>query len=91
MKRGVASMLWGNVKIPKGTNPETKEFATGLINGINTTFTTSKPYVSGKMTVLLNGLKEYGFTEINDTTIQMAIAPSNIGFTDTLELIYVEK
>jgi len=63
----------------------------GNINGINTIFTTSKPYASGKITVLLNGLKEYQFSEINETTIEMDDPPKNTGFTDILESIYKLK
>ncbi len=85
------SALWGNVKLKTGESNEVKEIATGVINGLNKTFTTSQAYVSGKITVLLNGLKEYGFTEIDDTTIEMESAPSNAGFTDIVELIYIKK
>lgn len=67
------------------------EMLQGNIDGVNTTFTTSKPYVSGKITVLLNGLKEYNFTEINETTIQMLSPPKNTMFTDVLQCIYTVK
>lgn len=67
------------------------EMLQGNIDGINTLFTTSKPYASGKITVLLNGLKEYHFSEINETTIEMADPPKNTGFADILECIYKLK
>lgn len=65
------------------------EMLQGDIDGVNTLFTTSKSYASGKITVLLNGLKEYHFSEINETTIQLADPPG--GFTDILECIYKLK
>lgn len=67
------------------------EMLQGNIDGVNTLFTTSKPYTSGKITVLLNGLKEYHFSEINETTIEMADPPKNTGFADILECIYKLK
>lgn len=74
---------------------ETIEYVTemlaGNIDGVNTVFTTSNPYVSRKISVLLNGLKEYYFSEINETTIQMDDPPNNSGFTDILECIYKPK
>lgn len=86
-----ANMLLGNVRVITSVTSETKELATGAINGTNKVFTTSQPYVSGKITVLLNGLKEYDFTEIDDTTIELTTAPKNAGFTDKIELIYTKK
>jgi hypothetical protein len=75
--------------------PEVNEYVTemlqGDIDGVNTFFTTSKPYASGKITVLLNGLKEYQFSEINETTVQLFTSPENAGFTDVLECIYKLK
>ena len=75
--------------------PETSEYITemllGNIDGVNTVFTTSKPYAAGKISVLLNGLKEYYFSEINETTVQMDTPPGDSGFTDILECIYKPK
>jgi hypothetical protein len=75
--------------------PDTREYVTemllGNIDGANTIFTTSKPYTAGKISVLLNGLKEYQFSEINETTVQMDTPPKNSGFTDIIECIYKPK
>ena len=71
-----------------GSGATVTEAPAGAIDGVNTTFTTSKPYTTGQITVLLNGLKEYDFIEVNDTTIQFLTAPKNAGFTDKIEVIY---
>jgi hypothetical protein len=82
---GFVSSLW----------PDTREYITemlqGDIDGVNTVFTTSKPYRTGEITVLLNGLKEYQFSEINETTIQLATPPMATGFKDITECIYKLK
>jgi len=76
--------------LPEAIEPVT-EMLQGDIDGINTLFTTSKPYASTKITVLLNGLKEYQFSEINETTIEFVTPPKNSGFTDIIEGIYKLK
>ena len=82
---GFSNTLW----------PDTREYITEMLTGeidnVNTIFTTSEPYVSGKISVLLNGLKEYYFSEINETTVQMNTPPGNTGFTDILECVYKPK
>lgn len=82
---GFISSLWPD------TNEYFTEMLLGDIDGVNTIFTTSKPYSSGNITVLLNGLKEYHFSEINETTIEFITAPKSIGFTDIIESIYKIK
>ena len=73
------------------TREDITEMLTGEIDNVKTIFTTSQPYVSGKISVLLNGLKEYYFSEINETTVQLNTPPSNSGFTDILECVYKPK
>lgn len=67
------------------------EIPTGIINGVNQVFYTSVPFVSGTISVFLNGLKEGGFAENTDTRITMDIAPKVTGFTDSIEVIYTKK
>jgi len=76
--------------LPEAIEPVT-EMLQGDIDGINTLFTTSRPYAAGKISVLLNGLKEYQFSEINETKVQLVTPPKKTGFTDILECIYKLK
>lgn len=71
------------------------ENATGIINSINTVFTTSHKYVSGTLRVELNGqklIKDDDFTETNSTTFTMINAPINdLGYVDKLVVEYQQK
>ncbi|MHC1773854.1 MAG: hypothetical protein AB9834_00435 [Lentimicrobium sp.] len=67
------------------------EILTGQVNGANRVFTTSSPYVAGKIEVYLNGLKEVYFEESSDTTITLEEPPKNNGFADRIEATYTLK
>ena len=60
----------------------------GNVNGSNKIFQTSVPYVSGKISVFVNGIKEHYFTEISENQIELDEAPKNINFTDIIEAIF---
>ena len=72
-------------------NLEVNEVLTGAVDGVNTTYTTSVAYKPGTLKVYLNGLKTRDFTELTDTTIVMAEAPSTVMFADKVEAIYTIK
>lgn len=67
------------------------EKLSGLIDGKNRVFTTSVPFVTGSISILLNGIKEKYFVENSNTQITMDSAPKNNGFTDSLEAIFTIK
>lgn len=67
------------------------EFPTGDINGINKFFTTSQPYVSGSLLLFINGIKDSHFNEVSDTQIEIETPPSNVGFSDIIEVTYIIK
>ncbi len=67
------------------------EILTGEVNGVNREFSTSAPYVPGKIEVYLNGLKEVYFMESSDTGITLDEPPKNAGFTDRIEATYTLK
>ena len=91
-RSAVKSRIVGFVKsLWPDTREDFTEMLLGNIDGANTVFTTSKPYAAGKISVLLNGLKEYHFSEINETTVQMDTPPGDSGFTDIMECIYKPK
>ena len=55
-----------------------KEEAIGLINGHNTTFVSSFPFIPGTLQVLLNGLEQESptdYVEIDNETIQFVNPP----------------
>lgn len=70
------------------------ETPTGDVDGANRDFVTSVPYQAGQIRVVVNGLvgvagdAVYGWTEVDDTTIQMA-SPPLVG--DVVEVFYQEK
>lgn len=64
---------------------------TGIIDGVNTTFSTSGTYTPGTIKVFLNGQlkrKEFddGFIELGGTQIQMKIPPEPM---DDLQARYI--
>lgn len=82
----------GKVILPPAEAEQTvTETPGGTIDGVNKVFTTSAPYVAGKLTVLKNGLHEYDFTETNDTTFTMILAPSATSFMDVMRVTYTKK
>lgn len=72
----------------------TTETPTGAIDGVNKQFTITKVFIEGSALVYLNGLKQIigaGNDYIEDPgfeSITFEVAPKNIGFTDTIEIIY---
>ena len=67
---------------------QVSESLSGLVNGQNRVFTTSKAYKTGTIVVFVNGIKESNFQEVDQMTIWLNEAPSNAGFTDKIETIY---
>lgn len=63
----------------------------GDINGLNKIFQTSVPYLTGKISVFINGTKEHFFTELSENQIMLDEAPKNIDFLDYIEAIYTIK
>jgi hypothetical protein len=51
------------------------EIPAGDIDGTNKLFTIANEYISSKLTVYLNGLREINFTEKSDTTFELNVAP----------------
>ncbi len=82
---------WKDDKWNRVTPIEIVEEPIGSITGENTIFSTSVPYISGTLKVFVNGLKEKFFTENTDTEFALSQAPKNVGFTDTIEVIYLKK
>lgn len=70
------------------------ETPTGTINGTNKQFTVTKVFIAGSTSVYLNGLKQKidaGNDYIEDgglSSITFEVAPKNIEFTDTIEIVY---
>lgn len=66
----------------------------GTVDGANTDFTTSTPYVAGTIRVFVNGIlyspsdTQWGYTELDDTTIRMTTAPLS-GYT--MQAFYREQ
>lgn len=73
---------------PGAENITLHEKLTGNVDGANCVFTTSVPFVPGRISVFVNGLKEHFFEETADSEITLAQAPLNVGFPDTVEAIY---
>jgi hypothetical protein len=67
---------------------QVSELLSGTVNSENRVFTTSKAYKSGTIVVFVNGIRESDFLEVDQTTIILDEAPSNVGFTDKIETIY---
>lgn len=63
------------VPVPGGQGPPGEgvqvfgETPTGLIDGVNTAFTVSQPYLAASTAVYLNGLRETQYTETTTTVI----------------------
>lgn len=64
-----------------GITHEKIENLIGVVDGLNTTFTTPSPFVSGTLKVIVNGLvydssdDYFGWTEVNEEEITMLNAP----------------
>ncbi len=70
-----------------------EETLTGTIDGNNCIFTSSKNFLAASTTVFINGLRQrrgIDFNETDNHTITFSEAPSNIGYTDNLTIIYIE-
>lgn len=67
-----------------------QEHLIGVIDGVNTVFTTTYSYKPGSLTFFLNGLKESHFQETAENEITLSYAPQTTGFTDILEVIYTK-
>lgn len=71
----------------------TTEKLTGLVNCENRDFYSTFDFVGLSTQVFLNGLKlarGIDYDEILPNRIHLFEAPSNIGFTDNLEIIYIK-
>jgi hypothetical protein len=65
----------------------------GDIDNINCIFTTGDNFMAGSTIVFVNGLKQklnVDYTESGDNEITFTEAPTNIGFDDNLEIIYIK-
>lgn len=66
----------------------------GVVDGVNKTFTTPTTYVSGSIRIIVNGLSyeedddEYGWSEISGTTIEMDNAPLT---GDIIQAFYLDE
>jgi hypothetical protein len=66
----------------------------GVTDGANRTFTTPTKYVSDSIKIIINGQlyedsdDNFGWTEIDDETIELTIAPIN---GDILQAFYQDK
>lgn len=61
-------ILGSSVMISGSNSLITDEVPTGSVNGSNTAFTTSKPYVAGSLEVFINGVKQARSTHFTETT-----------------------
>jgi len=66
----------------------------GTVDGANKDFTTPAPYVAGTIRVIVNGIvyppddTQWGYSELDDTTIRMTTAPLS-GYT--MQAFYREQ
>ncbi|MFH1118269.1 MAG: hypothetical protein V1775_00490 [Bacteroidota bacterium] len=67
------------------------EILIGQVNGINRVFSTSSPYVTLRINVFKNGLKEIYFVESSDTSVTLDEPPLSNGFSDKIEALYILK
>ena len=65
-----------------------KEIISENINGINTAFDLSKVFISGTVSVYLNGIREYYASEDGSSQIIFQDPPQIRGFTDLIEVEY---
>jgi hypothetical protein len=73
-----------------GNNAIKNEIPIGLINGLNTTFTTQNNFIPESVEVFLNGLiqqKTFEFQTIGSKTIILNISPS---FGETISINYIK-
>ena len=63
----------------------------GPVDGYNSIFSTSAPYIPGTLTVFRNGLKCRDFIERSETQIELSEPPKTTGFQDLIEAIYIKK
>lgn len=74
---------------PVGTNIYRNEVMGGIVDGVNTAFTTTLPFVPGSLIVYLNGLKEKDYTIDSNHQITLFTPPSMIKMIDIVEATYV--
>ena len=74
------------------------EIPTGVVDGANRVFTTSKPYSIGSTAVFLNGVLQgralddgWYETSPDNGVITMKEAPSNIGTPDVVQVFYLDR
>jgi hypothetical protein len=60
----------------------------GIVNDLNTIFTTSMPFIPGSLIIYVNGLKERDYTIDTDQQITFLIPPSRKGMIDIIEATY---
>ena len=69
-----------------------QETPAGAIDGVNTTFTTTRPYVAGTLMVFVNGILQAptdDYAESPPTVFTMVSAPSSGGgYTDKVRVAY---
>jgi len=64
------------------------EIMGGIVNDLNTIFTTSMPFIPGSLIIYVNGLKERDYTIDTDQQITFLIPPSRKGMIDIIEATY---
>ncbi len=67
------------------------EILIGQVNGVNRVFSTTSPFVTQRINVFKNGLKEIYFVESSDTSVTLEDAPLNNGYSDKIEALYTLK
>jgi len=71
-----------------------REIPLGVVDGVNTTFTTSRSYIPNTLMVFLNGMLltpgvGEDYVEVDSTTFSMTVAPGVEGsYTDKLTVLY---
>ena len=65
--------------------------AVGVVDGINAVFAASVPFEPGSIEVYVNGIKERFFRLISDTEIELENPPKTGGYSDYIELVYLQK
>ena len=85
----------GNVGVPGKSVSLLFEDLTSQVDGSNVIFYTTNAFIIGKTFVFVNGLKQMldvGYVEYPDEgKIVFSTAPSNSGFTDVVEIVYISN
>jgi hypothetical protein len=81
--------LQSNIITPVTTETnEIVEILSGVIDGVNKIFKTSKPYISDSITVYVNGLQEVSYEKTGPNEITLGYPLSNEVFIDRIEARY---